>query len=329
MPGKRKRTVGSLKAELLSKSQEAALAAVKVFNDPLVKFKSETFVVLMVIAWTYMLHAYYRGKKIDYRYYQQKAQRKRYDRTKHGAYKYWELERCLNEKGCPIDKHTANNLRFLIGLRHEIEHQMTRSLDASLSGRYQACALNYNQYRKELFGARRGMDRHLTYSIQFIQLSEEQVGGVQPEAAIPPRLRAYIAQFDSTLSDEEFNDPRFSYRLIFARKLVNHKGQADKVIEFIDPKSALGKEIEKHYVVTKETERPKFRAKQVVAAVQAAGFKRFKMFPTHVDFWRGEDAKNPARGYGTDVAGGQWYWYQKWIDRCIELCQQAGDRYKV
>ena len=44
----------------------------------------------------------------------------------------------------PIDKNTANNLKFLIGLRHEIEHQMTLSLDDYLSGRYQACILNYN-----------------------------------------------------------------------------------------------------------------------------------------------------------------------------------------
>ena len=65
----KKRSIGSLKAELLKKSQEAALAAIKVFNDPLVQFKSETYIVLMVIAWTYLLHAYYRGKGIDYRYF--------------------------------------------------------------------------------------------------------------------------------------------------------------------------------------------------------------------------------------------------------------------
>ena len=56
----------------------------------------------MTIAWTYMLHAYYRQKGIEYRYYQQKAKKKRFDRTKKGHYKYWELERCLNEDKSPI-----------------------------------------------------------------------------------------------------------------------------------------------------------------------------------------------------------------------------------
>ena len=88
------------------------------------KFKSESFIVLMVIAWTYLLHAYYRSKRVEYRYYRQKAKKRVFDRTKRGAYKYWELERCLNEEKCPLDKDTSNNLRFLIGLRHEIEHQM-------------------------------------------------------------------------------------------------------------------------------------------------------------------------------------------------------------
>ena len=40
----------------------------------------------------------------------------------HGAYKYWELERCLNEECCPLDSAPKSNLRFLIGLCHEIEH---------------------------------------------------------------------------------------------------------------------------------------------------------------------------------------------------------------
>jgi hypothetical protein len=323
---RRKRSIGSLRFELIRKSREAALCAIRIFNDPQVSFKSETYIVLMIIAWTYLLHAHYRGKRIEYRYYRQGARRRIFDRTKHGAQKYWDLDRCLNDQDCPIDRDTANNLRFLIGLRNEIEHQMTRSLDNYLSGRYQACALNYNDYLKKLFGARFALDGYLTYSIQFVELTAEQVGGMKPEASIPERLRAYIADFDAALSHEEYNNPRFSYRLLFKKKLVNRPGQADKVIEFIDPNSDLAKQIDKEYWVKKEVERPKFRAKDVVREVQEAGFKKFRVNPEHVDFWKTEDAKNPTKGYGTEVQG-TWYWYQPWIDRCLELCRAAGYRY--
>lgn len=115
-PKRRIRTVGSVSNELLKKSREAALAAVQVFNNPAITFKSEIFVVMMVISWTYLLHAHFRKQGIEYRYFKVTGTRKRFDRTSKGAFKYWELERCLNDRASPVDKATANNLRFLIGL---------------------------------------------------------------------------------------------------------------------------------------------------------------------------------------------------------------------
>ncbi len=140
-------------------------------------------------------------------------------------------------------------------------------------------------------------------------------------------MRSFIADFDAGLSHDEYNSERFSYRLLFKRKVVNRPGQADRVIEFIDPSSALAKQIDKEYWVKKESERPKFLARNVVAAVRAAGFPKFRVQPDHLNMWRAEDARNPAKGYGTAVEG-TWFWYQSWIDRCIFLCEAAGDRYR-
>lgn len=325
---KRTRRVGSLKHELLTKSREAALGAIRVFNDPQVTFKSESYIVLMNIAWTYLLHAYYREKGIEYRYYKQRKTRRVFDRTKHGAYKYWELERCLNDVACPVEKNAATNLRFLIGLRHEIEHQMTLHLDNYLSGRYQACALNYNEYIKRLFSSKLGVDSQITYSIQFLQLSEEQISGPTPEVDIPPRLRAYISVFDGALTHDEYNSPQYSYRMVFKQKLVNRPGQADRVIEFIKPDSDLAKSIDKEYWVQKQVEKPKFRATDVCKRIREAGFNKFRPTPEHSRMWKAEDAKNPENGYGISVQGA-WYWYENWIERCIELCRKAGDKYKA
>lgn len=327
MAKKRVRKVGSIKAELVAKSREAALSAIRVFNDPMTKFKSESFIVLMMIAWTYLLHAHYRHKRIEYRYYDQKAKKRSFHRTKRGAFKYWELERCLNDDKSPVDKDTANNLRFLIGLRHEIEHQMTMSLDNYLSARYQACALNYNTYLKKLFGKAEGIEEHLTYSIQFLQLAEEQMTGPLPATDIPARLLAYIADFDAGLKHEEFNSPQFAYRLLFHKKLVNRAGQADRVIEFLDPNSDAAKAIDKEFWVKKEIEKPKFRPTDVVQQVRGAGFTKFRVTPEHAAMWKAEDAKKEGKGYGVSIAG-VWYWYQNWIDRCIELCKAAGDKYQ-
>ncbi len=319
------RRIYSFKVELINKSKEATLTAIKVFNDPLIKFKSESFIVLMIIAWTYLLHAFYRSKNIEYRYFEKVGLRRKFDRTRHGAYKYWELERCLNEDKCPIDRDTKNNLRFIIGLRHEIEHQMTISLDNYLSGRYQACVMNYNYYLKHFFGEHHGLDNHLTYSLQFLKITEEQILGFETETNVPERLRSYITKFDQSLTQEEFENPKYSYRLIFVRKLVNRPGQADRVVEFIPPNSELEKQI--YGVYKKEVEKKKYRAKDVVDEVQKAGFTKFRVAPEHIEMWKAEDAKNAAKGYGVEIHG-FWYWYENWIKRVIELCEQAGDKYR-
>ena len=69
-----------------------------------------------------------------------------------------------------------------------------------------------------------------------------------------------------------------------------------------------------------------FRAARSV--VQDAGFKKFRVQREHLDIWKAEKAKDPGKGFGVDIAG-VWYWYQSWIDRCIELCKAAGDKYKT
>ena len=247
---RRRGSPGSLTAELVAKAKEAAIAAIRVYNDPAMRFKSETYIVLMVIAWTYLLHAHYRAKGIDYRYFTQGPKRKRYDRTKRGAYKYWELERCIFDAACPVDRDAANNLRFLIGLRHEIEHQMTRSPDGFPSGRYQACAMNFNSHLKQLLRQEAWPRPATQLQHPALQLAPEQLEHPIPEPDVPEGLRAYVREFDDALTHDEYNSERYSYRLLFKRKLVNRPGQADRVIEFIDPKSDLAKEIDPKVVAT-------------------------------------------------------------------------------
>ena len=180
---------------------------------------------------------------------------------------------------------------------------------------------------KDVFGDKHSLDEHLSYSLQFLELSEEQLQGKKLEAEIPKRLKAYIVEFDGELDHDEYNSPNYSYRLLFKKKLVNRSGQADKVVEFIDSKSDLAKAIDKEYWVKKEVEKKKYRPSDIVAAVQAAGFPKFRVNPEHVEMWKSENAKNPGKGYGVEVAG-CWYWYETWLNRCIELCDSAGDKYK-
>jgi hypothetical protein len=66
----------SEKIDLIMKSRESMLSAVQIYNNPLILFKTESFIVLSLIAWTYLLHSYYRMQRIDYRYFTKNGSRK-------------------------------------------------------------------------------------------------------------------------------------------------------------------------------------------------------------------------------------------------------------
>ncbi|MBN4079520.1 DUF3644 domain-containing protein [Beggiatoa alba] len=288
---KRNRKIGSVKTELLTKSREAMLTAVQIFNNPNIQFKSESFIVLSNIAWTYLLHGYFRANKIEYRYFEQNGQRKKFDKTKRGAYKYWELERCLNDDNCPIDSVAKMNLKFLIGLRHEIEHQMTTRIDNYLSARFQACCLNYNEYIKSLFDENLGIDKHLSFSLQFSTINEDHVNQLREFTDLPKNISSYINGFDLNIPNEKYNDMRYSYRVLYIPKSVNHKGQADKVIEFLPANSPEAEKLNKEYVLIKEREKPKYLPSKIVQIMQEDGYLKFKQHQ-HTKLWKSVNAKS-------------------------------------
>ena len=294
------------------------LSAVQIFNNPNIQFKSESFIVLSNIAWMYLLHAYYRGKKIEYRYHDLVNTRKRYHRTKRGAYKYWELERCLNENESPIDNVTSSNLRFLIGLRHEIEHQMTTKIDEYLSARFQSCCLNYNLFIKKLFDDKYAIDRHLSVSLQFSTINEEQTEKLKEFTDLPKNIATYINDFDDKLTDELYNDIRFSYRVLYVPKSANNKGQADKVIEFIPANTPEAEGLNKEYVLIKEKEKQKHLPSNIVTLMNEKGFPKFSIHK-HTQLWKKMDGKNPAKNFGVSVEGA-WYWYDNWLKIVEEYC---------
>ena len=64
------------------------IAAVHIFNSAGLMFRAELFITTAVIAWTYLLHAYYKREGIPYVYKDNK--------TAHGADRYWDLTKCLS-----------------------------------------------------------------------------------------------------------------------------------------------------------------------------------------------------------------------------------------
>ncbi len=278
----------------------------------------------MNIAWMYLLHAHYRREGIEYRYYAKGPKRRKFDHTKSGAFKYWELERCLNEKTCPLDRPTQQNLRFLIGLRHEIEHHRSAGFDERFSGRYLACCLNYERYICKLFGSKYSLADKAAFTLHFRDFTIPQEPE-KPFISLPSNVAKYVQEFESSIEETDFQSPYFSYRTIFVRKLANHRGQADRAIEFISADSDLAKEVESQHWVLKDVEKPKYTATEIVSMMKEEGYSQFGL-PKHTKLWQGLAGKDPVKGYGY-LVGGRWFWYDNWIGVVRRHCSDSDDEY--
>lgn len=321
---KRKRRFGSVATELVKKAREAMLTGVQIFNNPQIEFKAELFIVTTVIAWTYLLHAFYRKKGIEYRQFRTAGKRRRFLTTKFGAVRRWSLEECLGSADCPLDDIVKKNLLFLIGIRHEVEHQMTTRIDDQLSAKFQAAALNFNTVIKKLFGVKHSLDTEQAFSIQFSGIDEGTAKDLLAQPDLPQHIRSFVVQFESGLSQEEYDDPRFSYRVAFIRKTTSSKTAADRVVQFVPAGTEAATEINK--VFLKETEKVKYRPGTIVKQMKAEGFTKFGM-TQHTDLWKSRDAKNAKHQFGVQVEG-TWFWYEAWVSEVRKHCQQNELIYK-
>ena len=314
-----------LSDELLIKAREAMLVAVQSYNNPKTHFRSEVFIVTAIIAWTYLLHAFFKREKIDYRYTRKKSDGTvEVQKTPQGADKYWELGYCLKHAKSPLEDGTKRNLKFLIEIRDEIEHRMTTRIDETLSAKLQACCLNFNRVLKAEFGAQYGLDGELSFALQFAAIDFEQRKALLPGADLPPTIEAVRAHYEDALTDAEYNDPHYAYRVLFVPKVVNKKGQADAVMEFVKVGSEEADAINKAYI--KEVEKEKFKPRQVVKIIKDAGFPKFSM-QHHTQLWQEKNAKDPAKGYGVKLSDGQWYWYERWVEEVRSHCDENRDKY--
>jgi hypothetical protein len=286
--------------QLVQKGAEAMKTAVGIFNNPQVRWKSEIYIVNAVIAWTYLFHAYYMSKGIDYRYIKEGQPLL----TEDGRPKHWELSRCLTVNECPLPAPTKLNLQYLIMVRNEIEHRMSDHVDRYLEPKLQACAINFETTLVAWFGPQCSIAEDLAFAIQLAEISirthEQNVGTKQLPAVIATANKA----IEAAMSDSDYNDPRYSYRVYIAPRVVNNRNKADQAVVF----AATGSEIE---MAIREVERPKYTASHIVEAMRKDGYTGFTLYGKggFVEFWKKLDGKSPGKGYGVQIAG-IWYWYE-------------------
>lgn len=328
---------------LLAKSRESALAAVRVYNDPLSGFRTETFIVLMIIAWNALLQAVLERSGVDY-----------YERDDGGAQvlvggrakvlETWQLvQRALDADGY---RGVRTNLDFFLGLRHQISHRYLPALDAAVTGEAQAMLLNYENLLVARFGEEAALGDRLAVPLQLSGFrSDGSLRSLRKaQAQLPTDVADYLARHRADVADDVLASPEYCLQVFFVPITANRERSADAVVRFIPPDKVtpeLEEELSKAGVVTKRRITPVasadlLRPSEVVNLVAERLPYRFTM-DTHVRCWRHYKVR-PPYGSGepeaTDDRYCRWdrllrgYGYTKaWVEKLVRDLSDA-DKYE-
>ena len=323
--------------ELVTKSREAALLAVQVYNNPLLQFRTPSFIVHMIIAYTAMFHAIFEEEETDYRYYGNEGVIK-----SDGEEKLWEITKCTEMywkgKTTPVRK----NIEFFILLRNVVEHRWAPPLDYSIAAECQALLNNYETLLTEHFTRYYAIGVQIAVPIQISRVtSPAKIDALRElQKTDTMFLTQFVQAFRGSLSDEIFASMEYAFRVYLIPKPANRASSSDYSMEFINADASDIAALQQGIVLLKNKQvqvanQGKYRPGDVVRAVQKVE-PRFRMYD-HIRAWKyfgiRPQEKSP-RGCDVDycqydAAHDDFIYTEKWIDRLKQLVGDSAEWAKV
>jgi len=324
--------------EALTKARDSALLAVEVYNKPAIAFRSGGFIVLMIIAWTSLLHAvaYARGRKPWHK------AKGRYVREDDNEPRHWELRECLRfyfeDDNPPIRK----NLEFFALLRNRIEHRSMPALDAKIFGECQAMVIGFDQLLEREFGSKYKLDHMLPFSLQFgrSRVLDER----PPRSSGWKAVSAFIDTYRSALGSDILASNEYSFQVFLLPRIGNHERSADLAVQWVhyDPNKPVEMaEYERIVALIKPkqvgVERSDLMKPKAVAFKVAATLKKPFTMNDHATCWKrygvrpsqaGPNARTDDRYCVWDGLANAFVYTPAWIEFLVtELADE--DTYKA
>jgi hypothetical protein len=319
---------------LVAKSRESALAALRIYNDPSGGFRTESFILLMFVAWNSALQAIL---EIDGRDY--------YSRADEGEIVLVDgRPRVLETKeilalAMPGDEHAAlrANLDFFLGLRNQIAHRYLPALDVAIVSEAQSMLLNFENLLVDQFGDDTKLGDRLAVPLQLAGFRDDawRQSLRKAQSQLPTDVQEYLARHRQELPDEVLRSPNYALQVFFVPLAANRERSADAVVNFVRPGDVtpeLEGELQQLTVVTK----PKqisvasgdlLRPKEVVNLVGERLPYRFTL-DTHTRCWRHYGVR-PASGAAEPAATVDQYcrwdrlmaaygYTRAWVDKLVK-----------
>ena len=253
--------------ERLIKSREAMKLAVHVFNSPTLSFRAETFSLLAVTAWTYLV--------IEYSFREGMPTER-----KNGS--AISLSDFLSSKGCPFSSGVRENLKALVKVRDLTAHRILGPFEDSWICLFQASCLNFEREIVRLFDSRLSLSAEMSFAIQFTGLSIGQAIGMAA-SELPEKVASINKEVFSGLPESLLNDQEFQFSVVYTT-VDSSKSKA--AIQFVSPETSAGKEISNVLVKMRPSHiTHPYRPSDVVNKVIEKTGRNFNM-SMHSDAWR-------------------------------------------
>lgn len=325
----------------LAKAREACIAAVENYNKPGRGFRTRTYAILMVVAWTALFHAIFHRRGVKPWYVEggtgSQVKYKQID----GEPWHWDLAECVRGYYLGDNPPQRANLEFMARLRNKIEHRDHPELDPALYGECQAMLMNFEELLTAEFGECHAIAGQLAVALQFSILrpdaQEEALRRLQSSSATD--LLDFIRQFRGGLPREVVESSSYSLRVFLVPKLANREKSADLAVEFVryDPTRPEQTEgLRKVAALIKERHVPVassglMKPGEVVARLEECLPFRVSMH-THTRAWKayevrpGSDSERPretvARYCLYDDLSKSYGYTEAWVEH---LCRKLSD----
>ncbi|NPV69211.1 MAG: DUF3644 domain-containing protein [Firmicutes bacterium] len=310
---------------LVAKAREAAVLALDIYNRPGTLFRTQGFIVMMVIAWTALFHAVFEKRGISYIYEKDGS-----PVVVDGDPKAWGIGDCMDRYFGSSNSPIRRNLDFIIGLRNKIEHRYVPAIDPHVGGECQALLMNFDDLLTSEFGD--------YYALRETMSVPLQTSTIRPQGQMEAmkrfqgkqydEIKDYIDGFRAELPTEVYQDPRFSFRVYLVPRIGNHESSSDLAIEFLkyDPSNPEFLDVTRKIALIRDRRvevlnRGKFRP-STVAQIVAKKIGRPFSIHNHTQAWKlfgvrkpGEDPAGCKTEYCQfDEPHSDYIYTQKWID---------------
>ena len=241
-----------LASKLLSKSQEAFLMAIEIYNKPSIRYRVEGFSFFICNAWELMLKAHLvKEKGVESIYYKDNP-----DRT-------ITLENCI--KAVFTNEHSPmrKNLMRIIDLRNTSTHFIVEEYEMVYIPLFQACVFNFTEKMARFHGIDMTQiipQNFLTLSVSMAALNTTEIRAKYP-GQISQRL---LSTVESIGNDIDANNSAFAIRIDHYHYLTKDRSKATDVVH-------IDKSAEPGVRIIKELKDPndvfKFTAKKCIKEI--------------------------------------------------------------